>query len=145
MLPMLWNDPILAPITTGPINRVASFFDRVLGETTPFGAAWCGLPIAMWADDDNIYVEAELPGLSDEDVDITVHDGKLFIRGERKPEEGRTYLYNGRCYGRFERVITLPEAVAVDGVRADLKDGVLSLTLPKSHEAKPKKIALKAS
>jgi HSP20 family protein len=145
MLPMQCNDPILGPITAGPINRVTSFFDRVLGETTPFGAAWCGLPMAMWSDDDNIYVEAELPGLSDEDVDIAIHDGKLLIRGERKPEAGRTYLYNGRCFGRFERVISLPEAVAVDEVRADLKDGVLSLTLPKSHEARPKKIALQAS
>ena len=49
----------------------------------------------------------------------------LFIRGERKPEEGRRYLYNGRSYGRFERVITLPEAVNADEVQATLNDGVL--------------------
>ncbi len=90
-------------------------------------------------------LEAELPGPTDEDVHITVHNGLLSIRGERKPKEGRTYLYYGRCYGRFERVITLPEAVATDDVRAELKDGILSLMVPKSPEAKPRKIALEGS
>jgi HSP20 family protein len=145
MLPFLWNDPALGPITRGPINRLASIFDRAIGEDTPFGAAWSGVPMAMWEDDEHIYVEADLPGLTEQDVDITVHRGKLFIRGERRPEQGRTYLYDGRGYGRFERVITLPEAVAADDVRADLKDGVLWLALPKSPEAKPKRIALKTS
>jgi HSP20 family protein len=101
--------------------------------------------MAMREDDEHIYVEAELPGLTDKDVDITIQGGRLSIRGEREPEEGRTYLYDGRCYGRFERAITLPAAVATDGVRAELKDGILSLTLPKRPEAKPRKIALKAS
>ena len=75
---------------------------------------------------------------------MTVHNGMLFIRGERRPEEGRRYLYNGRSFGRFERVITLPEAVKTDDVQATLKDGILSITLPKSPEAKPKKITLQA-
>jgi HSP20 family protein len=145
MLPVLWNDPVLAPMTGGPINRLASLFDRGLGAGIPFSEAGIGVPMAMWEDDDHIYVEAELPGLIDQDMDITVHDGKLFIRGERKPEEGRTYLYNGRIFGWFERVITLPGCVATDDVRADLKDGLLSLALPKSPEAKPKKITLKTS
>jgi HSP20 family protein len=102
------------------------------------------MPLAMWQDDDHFYVEVELPGVSDGDMDITVHNGTLSIRGERKPEEGRRYLYNGRSYGRFERVITLPEAVNTDDVQATLKDGILSLTLPKSPEAKPRKITLQA-
>jgi Hsp20/alpha crystallin family len=54
------------------------------------------------------------------------------------------YLYDGRCSGQFERAITLPAAVATDGVRAELMDGILSLSLPKSPEAKPRKIAFKA-
>jgi HSP20 family protein len=145
MLPVLWNDSPLAPVTPGPINRMDSIFDRVFGEGGLLGEAWRGLSVAMWQDDDHIYVEAELPGMTDEDVDITVQNGMLLIRGERKPSEGRNYLYNGRCYGRFERVITLPEAVDCEKVQAELKDGVLSLTLPKSPEAKPKKIALRTS
>jgi HSP20 family protein len=145
MLPALWNDSALAPIPHGPINRIDSIFDRVFGEDGLLGTAWRGVPVGMWQDDDHIYVEAELPGMTDQDVDITVHNGMLFIRGERKPSEGRSYLYNGRCYGRFERVVTLPEAVDCESVQAELKDGVLSLTLPKSPEAKPKKITLKTS
>ena len=100
-------------------------------------------PLAMWEDDDHIHIEAELPGMSEEDLEITVHNGMLFIRGERKPVEGRQYLYNGRSYGRFERVVTLPEAVNTDDVQAAMTNGVLCISLPKSPEARPKKITLK--
>ena len=145
MLPVL-RDP--SPLSTiEPFNRLESllnqFFGTDGGATRP-AWTWTGIPVAMWEDDDRIYVEAELPGVTDKDVDLTVHNGMLFIRGERRPEEGRNYLYNGRAYGRFERVITLPEAVQTDDVQATLKDGILSLTLPKSPEAKPRKIALQA-
>jgi len=102
------------------------------------------MPVAMWDDEDHFFIEAELPGVREEDVEVTVHNSMLFIRGERRPEEGRRYLYNGRSFGRFERVMTLPEAVKTDDVQATLKDGILFLSLPKSPEAKPKKIALQA-
>ena len=145
MFPVLRNNSGLAPVATGPINRIDSLFDRVFGDDGAFlGQAWSGMPVAMWQDDDHFYVEVELPGVSDQDVDITVHNGTLSIRGERKPQEGRRHLYNGRSYGRFERVITMPEAVNTDDVQATLKDGILSLTLPKSPEAKPRKITLQA-
>ena len=144
MLPVLGNNSVLAPITGGSINRLDSLFDRAFGADGLLGQAWGGVPVAMWQDDDHLYVEAELPGITERDVDITVHNGMLFIRGERKPQEGRRYLYNGRSYGRFERVISLPEAVQTEDVQATLKDGILSLTLPKSPEAKPRKITLQA-
>jgi HSP20 family protein len=145
MFPVLRNNSGLAPVAAGPINRIDSLFDRVFGDDGAFlGQAWSGMPLAMWQDDDHFYVEVELPGVSDGDVEITVHNGMLSIRGERKPAEGRRYLYNARSYGRFERVITLPGAVQADDVQATLKDGILSLTLPKSPEAKPRKIALQA-
>ncbi len=145
MLPALRSNPGSSPVSTGPINRLDSLFDRVFGDDGAFlGQAWSGMPLAMWQDDDHFYVEVELPGVSDGDLDITVHNGMVSIRGERKPQEGRRYLYNGRSYGRFERVITLPEAVQADDVQAALKDGILSLTLPKSPEAKPRKITLQA-
>jgi HSP20 family protein len=145
MFPVLRNNSGLAPVAAGPINRLDSLFDRVFGDDGALlGQAWSGMPLALWQDDDHFYVEVELPGVSDQDLDITVHNGMLSIRGERKPAEGRRYLYNGRSYGRFERVITLPEAVRSDDVQATLKDGILSLTLPKSPEAKPRKIALQA-
>jgi HSP20 family protein len=146
MLPVLRNNPFVSPVAAGPMNRLDTLFDRVFGGDGGFTAqSWSWLPVALWEDDDHIHVEAELPGVPEQDVDVTVHNGMLFIRGERKPEEGRRYLYNGRTYGRFERVIALPEAVDTDDVRATLTDGVLRLSLPKSPEAKPRKIALQTS
>src|SRR4051812_42112687 len=146
MLPVLRNNLPFAPVATGPFNRLDSFFGDFFGDDGgSMTQAWSRAPVAMWEDDDHIYVEAELPGVAEKDLDITVHNGMLFIRGERKPEEGRRYFYNGRPYGRFERVLTLPGAVNTDGVRATLKDGVLRVDLPKSPEAKPRKIELKAS
>jgi HSP20 family protein len=145
MLPVLRNNSALAPMAAGPINRLDALFDRFFGDDGILAQGWAGVPVSIWEDDDRIYVEAELPGVTDKDVEVTVHNGLLFIRGERKPEEGRKYLYNGRYHGRFERVITLPEAVDSDDVQARLMDGVLSIALPKSPQAKPKKIALKTS
>ncbi len=101
--------------------------------------------MAIWQDENTVHVEAELPGLTEHDLDIVVHNGVLFIRGERRAEEGRQYLYNSRAWGRFERVITLPEEVNADNVQAELANGVLRLALPKTPESKPKKIALKTN
>jgi HSP20 family protein len=128
MLPVLRNNSALAPFARGPINRPDSIFDHVFGDDRRLGRARSGVPVAMWPDDDHIDVEAELPGMTDRDLDITVHNGLLFIRGEREPAEDHNDLHGDR----FERAITLPEAVDADGVQAELKDGVLCLTLPKS-------------
>ena len=75
MLPVLRNTPAFAPIVAGPIDRLNTLFDRVLGEGELLGQAWAGVPVAMWEDADHIYVEAELPGIVDKDVDVTVEAG----------------------------------------------------------------------
>jgi HSP20 family protein len=143
MLPVVRNSTPLAPFFGTPVNRLESLFDRFFGDDGGFQTqAWSWLPLSLWEDEEALHVEAELPGVSEGDVELTVHNGMLFIRGERKPEEGRRYLYNGRAFGRFERAITLPEAVKPDDVCASLKDGILSVTLPKSPESKPRKITL---
>lgn len=139
MLPALWNESMLAPAIGGPDGRLSSLFDHV------FGGGWDGVPMAMWEDEDHLYIEADLPGIKDNKLDITIQGDRLSIRGERRREEGRNYLYDGRGHGRFERVMNLPEAVVADGVRAEMRDGVLSLVLPKRPEAKPYKIALQQS
>ena len=149
MLPTTRNNSnsAFAPFAANPTNRLDSLFDQFFG---PDGGqarrAWTGsAPVAMWQDEDTIFVEAEAPGVADDAIEVTVHDGMLYIRGERKPEEGRQWLYNGRTYGRFEQTIALPQAVSVDNVRATLTNGVLHIALPKSPEAKPKKIVVKTS
>jgi HSP20 family protein len=146
MLPILRNNMAFAPFGSWPVNRLDSLFGNFFGEDGGFmGQSFTKAPVAMWEDDDHIFVEADLPGVAEKDLEITVHNGMLFIRGERVPEEGRRYFYNGRSYGRFERAITLPEAVNTDGVQATLSDGVLRVELPKSPESRPRKIALKTS
>jgi len=146
MLPVLRNNSTLAPVTAGPVNRLDSLFDRFFGDDGGLmGRAWSVAPLAMWEDDDRVSIEAEVPGVTEKDLEITVHNGMLFIRGERRPEEGRNYLYDGRSYGRFERVVALPQGVNTDEVQADLRNGVLRIDLPKNPEARPKKIALKTS
>jgi len=145
MFPVLRNTSAWPSTFSHPMNRLDTWFDQFLGDDGgSLGRAWTGMPVALWDDEDHFFIEAELPGVMDSDVDVTVHNGMLFIRGERRPAEGRRYLYNGRSYGRFERVITLPSAVETDDVQAALKDGILSITLPKSPAAKPKKITLQA-
>jgi len=145
MLPVLRNTSAWPLAPSYPVNRLDSWFDSFFGDDCgSLGRAWAGMPVALWDDEDHFFVEAELPGVMESDVDVTVHNGMLFIRGERRPAERRHYLYNGRSFGRFERVITLPEAVNTEDVQAMLKDGILSITLPKSPEAKPKKITLQA-
>ena len=149
MLPVLRNTMTRTTPWMTPVNRLERLFDRFFEDSFfnyGFTPEWgTGVPVSLWQDEDHVYIEADLPGLTDQDVDVTVHNGVLFIRGERKPEEGRQYLYNGRTWGRFERVITLPEAVDADNVQAELTNGILRVTLPKSPEAKPKKITLKTS
>jgi HSP20 family protein len=144
MVPMVrgnWFAPTFDEPVSRPRGEVDTLFDRVFGGDGGAPApAWGGLPVAMWEDDDHLYIEAELPGATETDIDVTVHDGLLFIRGERRPVAGRTYLYNGRAFGRFERVITLPEAVDAENVQARLADGLLSIALSKSPRAKPKRV-----
>ncbi|MGM0768278.1 MAG: Hsp20/alpha crystallin family protein [Pseudomonadota bacterium] len=88
-------------------------------------------------------IEAELPGMSKDDVKVTVHDGVLSIQGERKHEEetnDKKHHRIERVYGSFLRRFTLPENVDDGSIKASFKDGVLSLTLQKAEPAEPKAI-----
>jgi HSP20 family protein len=101
----------------------------------------------VWQDDANFYVEAEMPGMNLEDLEIYVsHGDQLTIKGERKPLdiENATWHRQERAFGRFSRELTLPITVDADKVQARLSDGILTITLPKSPEAMPKKIPVKA-
>jgi HSP20 family protein len=102
----------------------------------------------VYEDKDNFYVRAELPGMRKEDIDLSMHNGSLSISGERKSDdklkEAEVYRAE-RFFGRFQRTITLPTQVAVEKIKAQYKDGILSVTLPKAEEAKPKHIDVKVS
>ncbi|HEY3594485.1 MAG TPA: Hsp20/alpha crystallin family protein [Polyangiaceae bacterium] len=92
---------------------------------------------------DNVVAVIELPGMRKEDIDISLHDGTLTIAGERKSESEQNEdnaERTERFVGKFRRSITLPTRVDAGKVAASYKDGVLTVTLPKAEEAKPKKI-----
>jgi HSP20 family protein len=97
----------------------------------------------VYEDKENFVVKAELPGMKREDIEVSLHEVSLSISGERKSEtkheDAETHRAE-RFFGRFQRTLTLPAAVAADKVKAEYKDGVLTVTLPKTEEAKPKRI-----
>lgn len=102
----------------------------------------------LFEDRDNVFVRVELPGMKKEDIELSLHDGTLSISGERKGEEKfqDAEMYRSeRFFGRFQRTITLPTTVASDKVKAQYKDGILTVTLPKAEEAKPKHIDVSVS
>lgn len=91
-------------------------------------------------------IKVELPGVDKKDVKITVQNDMLTIKGEKKQEsekKGENYFRVERCYGTFQRSFTLPSSVASDKIDASYDDGVLTISVPKLEEAKPKEIEVK--
>jgi HSP20 family protein len=103
-------------------------------------------PLVVTEDGDTLYVEAEIPGIRVEDLDISVVGRTLTLSGERKPEETQDVNYHRRerKWGSFRKALTLPEDVNTDAVRAECKNGALKITLPKAENVKPRKIAIKS-
>ncbi|GAU09951.1 Hsp20/alpha crystallin family protein [Desulfoplanes formicivorans] len=101
-------------------------------------------PVNICEDDRNIYVSSEIPGVEIGDIDLTLTDGSLVIKGERKSESGK-YFRQERATGNFQRIITLNVPVNQGKVSATMKNGVLSIVLPKAEEAQPKKIDITVS
>lgn len=136
LFPEPWND----------VQRFRSEVNRLLtayGGARPLAASF---PVMnVWHDDSNLYVEAELPGMELSDLEIYVQGGnQLTVKGERKlPEiEDAVWHRRERGFGSFMRVLSLPVPVDADKVQAKLVSGVLTITLPKSELAKPRKITI---
>jgi len=108
-------------------------------------------PAIDFSEDDKAYkITAELPGLEAKDLDVSIAGDTLLIKGEKRQEteqKDKNYHVTERAYGSFQRAFALPEGIARDKIAADLSKGVLTLTLPKTAEArKPaRKIDIKAS
>jgi HSP20 family protein len=97
----------------------------------------------VYEDKDNVFVKVELPGMKKENIELSLHDGMLSISGERKSEGKHAdaeVCRSERFYGRFQRSVSLPTAVCAEKVKASYKDGILTVTLPKTEEAKPRQI-----
>ncbi len=95
--------------------------------------------------DDELVLRAEVPGFRKEDLDISVDENSVTIRGahaDEQEEEGGDYYRREIAYGEFARSVTLPSAVEIDKVKAELKDGVLELVMPKQEAAKRRKVTI---
>ena len=102
----------------------------------------------VWGNEENVVVTAELPGLENEDLDISVVNNQLTIKGERKsdkPVENAICHRKERSDGTFVRTIRLPYAIENDKVEAKYEKGVLSVTLPRHERTKPRQIKIKTS
>lgn len=90
-----------------------------------------------------IIVKAEMPGVAKENIDISMQEGTLTLKGEIKEEaekEGGEYSYSERTYRYYSRAINIPVKIAAEAIKATLKDGILSVHLPKAEDLQPKKI-----
>ncbi len=145
-----WNRPELAAWPgigrlTGLRDEIDRLFESPLAELARSSRLLSGWTPALdlYEDKDNLYVKVEVPGMKREEIDVSLHEGSLSISGERKSEQQHedAEVYRAeRFFGRFQRTVTLPTPVAADKVKAQYKDGILTITLPKTEEAKPKHI-----
>lgn len=131
------------------LDQMRQVMDRVFGDLRPArllgdsGTEIGYFPVDISETDEEFRVEAALPGVTPENVDIQVHGDTVTIKGEAKEEseeKGRNWLRRERRWGVFARSFTLPTAIDPDRAVADYADGVLTLTLPKSEAVKPKTI-----
>jgi HSP20 family protein len=134
------------------MNRLQREMNRVfdsygLGGNGIFAPAATFPALNIWHDEKAVYAEAELPGLDLKDLEIYVTGGnQLTIKGERKqPQFDKAAWHRQeRGFGTFTRVVNLPVNVNADQVTAQLANGILTITMPKSEAAKPRKITVKA-
>lgn len=141
-----------------PSREIISMNDmmnRLFGES--FFRPWRGLltslgtetpPLNMYEIDGTLVVEASVPGVKPEEIDVQLHSNVLTIKGEHKEEKKEqeaSYICQEQNFGSFSRSVTLPYEVETDRAKAEFNNGVLTLTLPKSETAKPRSIKIKTA
>ncbi|MFL5956622.1 MAG: Hsp20/alpha crystallin family protein [Solirubrobacterales bacterium] len=128
------------------MNRLFNtFFDAPTGSTGNGGTRRWLPAMDLVETDDHFVLRADLPGLSEGDVNLELEDNVLTVSGERKAEhESRKegYYRIERASGSFQRSLTLPEGVNADGIEASFDKGVLEVRIPKPEERKPRKVAI---
>ncbi|MGO9619836.1 MAG: Hsp20/alpha crystallin family protein [Desulfobaccales bacterium] len=151
-MPIIFREPGLTQDPLRELEQLQRRMDRLFqGDFSPEGSPWqVGVyPLVNLSEDrDHIYVRAELPGVRAEDLEITIQDLSLILRGERKiasEEKQVNYQRRERESGFFRRVLALSSRVQLDKVEATCKDGVLTIKLAKAEEVKPRKIKVKVA
>ena len=139
-----------------PVSEVNRMFEDMLGNLARQPRGQQGTEVTEWApaidvvtEDGNLVVRAELPGVKQEDVDITLHNNVLTVSGERKAEQEEErggYYVRERRYGSFSRSLTVPEGVDESKIHARYENGVLEVTVEGAAEVQePKRIQIEGS
>jgi HSP20 family protein len=119
---------------------------RVTGNDSAL-TAWSPA-VDIYETEQELVMRADLPDLSEKDIDVRVENNMLTIRGERKIEKNLSednYLRMERAYGSFSRSFSLPNTVNTEQIKADYRNGVLTVTLPKREDSKPKQVKVSVS
>jgi HSP20 family protein len=127
-------------------NELNRLFGRTFGEEESAGAEWVPA-VDVYEDQDRIVLTMELPGASADDVDISVENAVLTVRGERRfyrDLRQEDFHRVERRFGSFVRSVTLPSTANAEAIQASFDAGVLTVEVPKKGEAKPRKIQMKA-
>ena len=129
-------------------SRINDLFDENFGRARALPSATAGVwlpPVDILESKEAYLIRAELPGMKKEDFNLEVNDGTLTLSGERKAEsltDGVEYHRNERIHGRFSRSFYLPQTVKQEGIKANCRDGMLEIHVPKVEEAKPRQITI---
>jgi HSP20 family protein len=136
---------MFGPLTllTNRLSQIRNEMDQIFEDGPSPEAPYPSLNV--WEDEASYHAEAELPGFRLEDIEVTVRGNGISLSGERKPEEkeGMTWHRRERGFGRFHRALEFPLPVEADKVQASLKNGILTVTLPKAEAARPRKIQVR--
>ena len=129
-------------------HEMDRLFDRFLGMEVPGERRTLWTPsVESYTKDNQLVFKAELPGADPKDLDVSISDRELIIKGERKSEKDRkeeNYLYREINYGSFERRFLLPEGVKTDDLKAKFSNGILEITVPAPAVTKVRKIEIEA-
>jgi HSP20 family protein len=140
-----WIDPFqtVEKMREGMSRMFDLAFPSFSGRTTGLLEGMWSPAVDLYDTKDQIIVKADLPGMKKEDIEVSIHENTLILKGEKKNEmekKEEDYVRTERFYGSFHRSFTLPSPVDVSQVKASYKNGVLEVLLPKKEEAKPKQI-----
>ncbi len=130
----------------GEFERLRRRMNRLFSAAAGQGLTGGFPPVNVWSNSERAVVSAELPGVNREDLDISVENDVLTIKGHREPEklgEGEMFRRNERGCGRFHRSIGLPFAVEPEKISAEYKDGVLRIELTRHESSRPRQIEIK--
>lgn len=132
-------------LSTLPLRGADQVFEQLLQNPIVRGSERYPA-LNCWEDEEHFFVEAECPGLSIENLDLTISGGHLTLSGKRPAAESEKRVFHRRERGtaEFSRTLKLPTEVDADKVEAKLKHGILTVTLPKAEQAKPRRIPVNA-